>query len=104
MTAYVPGLEEKDIKKVIRSVRELASGRSNATGRVTLKASATTTIVADQNCALGTVPLLVPTTADAAAELKNGTLFITVVANGSFTITHANSPSTNRIFLYAFIG
>jgi hypothetical protein len=106
MTAYVPSLEEKDMKKVIRSVREIASGRSNATGQVTLKDGAISTTVTDSNCAVGTVPLLVPTTADAAAELKNGTLFVaaTAINNGSFTITHANNTSKNRIFLYAFIG
>jgi len=104
MTAYVPGLTETDPKKIVLAVQQLAAGRSNATGTVTLAAGAATTVVTDKNCAAGSTPLLTPTTANAAAEIGNGTLYVSAIANGSFTITHANSATTGRTFLYAFVG
>ena len=104
MTAYVPGITETDLKKVILAVQQLAAGRSNAVGSVTLAVSAATTVVTDKNCAAGSVPLLTPITANAATEAGNGTMFVSAVANGSFTITHANSAITGRTFLYALIG
>lgn len=104
MTAFVPGLAETDLKKVVLAVQQLAAGRSNATGRVTLVTGASTTTVSDPNCAASTVPLLVPASANAAAEVGNGTMFVSAIANGSFTISHANSAVTGRTFLYALQG
>lgn len=104
MTAYVPGIDEKDPKNIIRSIRELASGRSNAVGSVTLTASTTTTTVTDINCAAGSVPILTPTTANASAEIGAGTIYISAVANKSFTITHASNSQTDRTFKYAILG
>jgi hypothetical protein len=104
MTAYVPGITETDLKKIILAVQQLAAGRSNAVGTVTLAVSAATTVVTDKNCAAGSVPLLTPITANAATEVGNGTMFVSAVANGSFTITHASSVTTGRTFLYALIG
>lgn len=104
MTVYTPGTEERDLKKIIMAVQQLASGRSNAVGTVTLTASAASTTVTTDNCAAGSVPILVPTTAHAAAEHGNGTLYISSVANKSFTITHANNAQTDRTYLYAIHG
>lgn len=104
MTAFVPGIAETDLKKVILALQQLAAGRSNATGSVTLITGAATTTVVDPNCAAGTVPLLVPASANAATEIGNGTIYVSAVANGSFTIAHANSATTGRTFLYALQG
>ena len=104
MTAYVPGITETDLKKIVLAVQQLAAGRSNAVGTVTLATGLGTTVVADKNCAAGSTPLLTPTTANAATEVGNGTIYISAVANGSFTITHANSAATGRTFLYAIHG
>jgi hypothetical protein len=104
MTAYVPGITETDLKKIVLAIQQLAAGRSNAVGAVTLATSSATTVVADKNCAIGSTPLFTPTTANAAAEIGNGTMYISAVTNGSFTITHANSATTGRTFLYALHG
>lgn len=104
MTAYVPGIDETDPKKVILSLQQLAAGRSNAVGSVTLTASAATTTVTDNNCASGSAPILIPTTAHASAEIGAGTIYISAVANRSFTITHANNSQTDRTYLYAILG
>ena len=95
---------ETDIKKVVMAVRQLGEGRSNATGEVTLTASAASTDVTAVVCSSGSTVLLQPTTANAAAEIGNGTGYVSAVANGSFTITHANNSQTDRSFRWVAIG
>lgn len=104
MTAYVPGLNETDLKSIIRSIHQLAAGRSNAVGTFTLATSAATTTVLDPNCAAGSVVIPIPTTANAATEIGNGTIYLSATTNGSFTFTHANSATTGRTFKYAIHG
>jgi len=104
MTAYVPGTTETDLKKIVLAIQQLAAGRSNAVGTVTLATGAASTIVTDKNCAVGSVPITVSVTANAATEIGNGTMFISAVTNGSFTISHANSATPGRTFLYALVG
>ena len=104
MTAYVPGISETDLKKIVLALQQLAAGRSNAVGTVTLAAGSATTVVTDKNCAAGSTPLLTPASANAAAEVGNGTTYVSAVANGSFTITHANNVTAGRTFLYAILG
>lgn len=112
MTAYVPGITETDLKKIITAIQQLAAGRSNAVGTITLATSSPTTMVSVAGgnvtqsgiIAPGSVPILVPTTANAATEVGNGTMYISAVAKDSFTITHANSATTGRTFLWAILG
>lgn len=104
MSAYTPGMDEPDIKKVILSLQQLAAGRSNAVGTVTLTINVATTVVTDNNCASGSTILFSPTTANAATEQGNGTMYISATANKTFTITHANAATTGRTFNYAILG
>lgn len=104
MTAYVPGISEIDLKKIVLAIQQLAAGRSNATGSVTLATGSATTTVTTANCAIGSTPILTPVTANAAVEVGNGTMFVSAVTNGAFTIAHANSATTGRTFLYAIVG
>lgn len=103
MSVYVPGLTEKDLSRVILAIQQIAAGRSNAVGTVTLASSGATTTVTDKNCAAGSTPILTPTTANAATEAGNGTMYVSAVANGSFTITHAAGVAS-RTFRYALLG
>jgi hypothetical protein len=104
MTVRVVDRNEKDLSKLTLAINELASGRSNATGTFALAASATTTSVTAPTCAAGSVPILVPTTANAAAEIGNGTLYVSAVGRASFTVTHANNGQTDRIFAFVCLG
>lgn len=104
MTAYAPGIAETDLKKIVLAIQQLAAGRSNAVGSVTLATGSSTTTASTPNCAAGSTPILTPASANAATELGNGTMYVSAVANGSFTITHANSATTGRTFLYAILG
>ncbi len=104
MTAYTPDINDADHKKQNLSLQQLAAGRSNAVGTVTLTINVATTTVTTINCAVGSTPILTPTTANAAAEVGNGTMYVSTVANGSFVITHANAATAGRTFLYAIVG
>jgi hypothetical protein len=104
VTVRVVDRNEKDLTKLTLAINELASGRSNATGTVTLTSGATTTIATAPTCAAGTVPILAPMTANAAAEFGNGTLYVSAVGKGSFTIAHASNGQTDRTFLFVCLG
>ena len=43
------------------------------------------------NCGAGSTVLPFAKTANAAAEIGNGTMYIGAVNNGSFVVTHANN-------------
>ena len=105
MTVYIPRLTGS-LKDALRSIAQLGAGRSNAVGVATLAASVASTTVTDLNCAVGTTIILSPSTAHAAAEVGNGTLFIPIatIANGSFVVQHANNTQTDRTFRYALVG
>jgi hypothetical protein len=104
VTAYVPGVNEADLKKIVTSLQQLAAGRSNAVGTVTLTVSTGTTTVIDANAAVNSTILFSPRSANAAAEIGNGTMYVSAHSDGSFTITHANSATTGRTFRYAIHG
>ena len=107
MTAYVPSLTEKDLSKIILALQQLAAGRSNAVGTVTLAVSASTTTVTPTQSGMisqSSNILLTPTTANAAAEIGNGTMYVSAVDKDMFTITHANSATTGRTFMWCVLG
>jgi hypothetical protein len=104
MTALVLAPDEKDARKITTAINQLAQGRSNAVGTLTLAVGATTTVVAAGNCGAGSVVLLSPLTAHAAAELANGTIYVSAVTSGSFTLAHASNTQTDRTFGFVAIG
>lgn len=104
MAGNVPAATERDLYKIVRGIRDLFEGRSNAVGSFTLAANTASTTVAAPNCGAGCTVLAFPQTANAAAELGNGTIYIGTVNNGSFVVTHANNAQTDRVFRYAALG
>jgi hypothetical protein len=104
VSGNVPNPSEKDPYKIVRAIRELFEGRSNAVGTFTLSASTTTTTVTSINCGSACTVVAEPMTANAAAEKGNGTMYISSVLNGSFVVTHANAVSTDRTFRYVALG
>lgn len=99
-----PVLQETRLFVLNTALRQLCQGRNNATGEVTATASATSTVVTNMVVNENDTVLLQPTTANAAAEIGAGTAYVSAVAKGSFTLTHANAGSTDRTFRYAVFG
>lgn len=98
-------LFEKDITKIVQVVYELVTGRANnVTPDISLTPNSTLTIVTFTNCSIDCAPVAVPRTAHAAAEIGNGTMFISSIRNGSFTVTHANNAQADRTFRFTCVG
>jgi hypothetical protein len=96
--------DERDMSKIVFTVRQLADGRNNSVGIFTLTANAGSTTVTATNCGAGSSVHYSPTTAHAAAELAAGTMFVGTVSNGSFVVTHANNAQADRTFMYTAHG
>jgi hypothetical protein len=90
--------------RIVQSIRDLFAGRSNAVGTVTLTANAASTVVAALNVGASSRVFLSPTTANASAEFGNGTIRISAVTSGGFTIAHANNAQNDRAFYWLALG
>lgn len=95
---------ERDLAKFAIAIQQLEQGRSNAAGLCTLTAGVASTTVKAANCAATSKVLLFPRSATAAAELGNGTLYVSAVANGTFTLSHAVNGQTDRSFAFVCLG
>lgn len=104
MTVLVPSTDEKDWVKTAISLHQLAAGRSNAYGTVTLRENESTTTVTDMNVSVNSFIGLMPTNSASATEFGAGTWYIGTVSNGSFVITHVNSATAGRTFKYMIHG
>jgi hypothetical protein len=104
MSAPIVPTEEKDLTKFAFALQQLAAGRSNAVGSVTLTANVGTTTVTAVTCGSASTVLLFPVTASAATEFGAGTLRVGTISNGSFIITHVNSATADRTFRWVALG
>lgn len=100
MSGNCPPASEKDPVRLCRAIRDLFAGRSNAAGEFTLRTGQATTVVEAPNCGSGSRVFLQAATANAATEVGNGTIYVSSVNVGEFTVTHANSGTANRTFFY----
>ena len=97
---FVPATETA-VVRIVQAVRDLSQGRSNAAGEFTLTAGATTTVVTAKNCGPDSRVVWAPKTANAAAALA--TMYHSASGIGAFTITHANTGTTDRTFSYRIV-
>lgn len=88
--------------RIVSAIMQIAQGRSNAVGTVTLAAGAGTTVVAFDNCSEESQVFLSPKTANASAAVSN--VYVSSIGNGTFTLTHANNAQTDRTFGFACLG
>ena len=107
--AYEPAPEEwGDVAEWCRQIAQVANanqnGKINATGTVTLTANQATTVISDQRIGPDSIILLMPTTANAAAEVGAGGLYISSRGEKTATFTHANNAQVDRTFGYAIFG
>ncbi len=95
---------ERDPRRLAIAVNGIIDGRTDNYGSATLTASTATTVVTESRVTGFSTIVLTPTTANAAAELGAGTLYVSAKADGSFTLTHANNAQTDRTFDYTWSG
>jgi len=93
-----------DAREVATIVNNILDGKINATGTVTLTASAASTAVTEDRAGATSVILFMPTTANAAAEQAAGGMYVSSRGKQTFTIAHANNAQTDRTYDYIDIG
>ena len=80
------------------TIHQLSEGHNVACGTVTLTVNVATTVVSAEGIPATAVPIFSARSANAATEIGNGTIYVSAVAKGSFTLTHANAATTARTF------
>lgn len=105
----VPPKQHQDQKTWTRLIAEsvvgIMNGKTNNVGTFTLTANQATSTITDKRLGEDSVILWVPMTANAAAEIGAGGMYVsTITAGTSFVITHANNAQTDRDFRYVIIG
>jgi len=93
-----------DGREIALVVNSILDGKINATGSVTLTASAASTAVTEDRAGDDSVILFMPTTANAASEQAAGGMYVSSRGKQTFTITHANNAQSDRTFEYVVIG
>ena len=97
--------DEREHRRMLaRAVGELRQGKIDARSSFTLTANQATTTLSDPNIGPDSVIAWHPTTANAAAEIGNGTLYVSSQGNETATLTHANNAQVDRTFKYAVLG
>jgi hypothetical protein len=98
--------EREHRRQIANVVNSILTGKINATGSVTLTENVASTTVTDARATFQSAVLFLPHTANAAAEIGAGTLYVSDASrlNGSFVIVHANNAQTDRRFTYVLIG
>lgn len=104
MSGRYPAASESNIQRIVGAIRDLFEGRSNAMGDFTCTPNQASTTVAHPNIGPESRILITPTSANAAAEYGNGTIYVSAKAPGSFMVTHANSAVTGRTFDFCIAG
>ncbi|MGD9725260.1 MAG: hypothetical protein AB7R40_23575 [Nitrospiraceae bacterium] len=104
MSAPVVQTQEKDLTRFAFALQQLASGRSNAVGVVTLRENETTTTVSAPNCGAGSAVFLFPATANAAAVVATTYVLAVNVTAGQFVITHASDADEDQTFYWVALG
>lgn len=93
-----------DHRSISDSINKMA-GLINSSDTVTLTANSTTTTITGatdgyfhESC----IPVFVPTTANAAGALSS--LYVSTRSKTQIILTHANTATTDRTFLYFIVG
>ena len=93
-------------RQIARTANLAIQGKANNKGEITLTANAASTTVTDSRASFFSTIVFEPLTANAAAELYGGTMYVTEANHlkGSFVITHANDANADKTFRYVILG
>lgn len=96
--------EAEHRRKLAEGANLALQGKVLSVGSVTLAENSAVTVLADTRIGVESFIGFMPTTANAAAEVGNGTLYITGRTDGEATLNHANNTQTDRTFVYVVLG
>jgi hypothetical protein len=95
---------EEALRRIAQVVNGILGGKTNNASSVTLTVSVATTTIQKQEFGPNTHYSFTPLTANAAAEIGNGTMYVSSRGKGTMTITHANNAQADRSFSYSYTG
>lgn len=104
MTVTTVPQGEKDLFRIVATVRQLCEGKTNAIGTVTLTANAASTTVSAPTCSPDSQIFLFPTTANAAAIVAATYIAPADVTKEQFIVTHTNNANADKTFWYVVLG
>lgn len=95
-----------ELRRQYEVLQQMRSGKLECVAELTLTAGAASTVITDIRISPQSVIVWHPRTANAAAEMAAGTMYITDanMGGGTATVTHANNAQTDRDFRLAIIG
>lgn len=93
-------------RRLYEVVQQIRRGKMENVTELTLTANAATSTLAFKGLSPQSVVIFDPKTANAAAELYGGTMYVLTAnrGNDSWTVTHANNAQNDRTFQVAVIG
>jgi hypothetical protein len=94
--------QAQHLRLISNVVNNTMDGKINATGSVTLTASATSTTLTDARIGVNSVILFMPITANGNSAKAN--LYVSARGDGTATLTHASSSNTDQNFAYCVFG
>lgn len=102
-TAFIAGQNIAD-RSTREAVELLFQGKTNNVTTLTLTANQATTTFNDARLGPNSFIGFMPTTANAAAEIGAGTLYVSARGKQMATIAHANNAQTDRSYAVVVIG
>jgi hypothetical protein len=94
------------MRRIWETLQPLRKGKTENVTELTLTANVATTVLNYRGLSPQSVVIFDPKTANAAAELAAGTMYVLTAnrANDQWTITHANNAQVDRSYQVAVIG
>ena len=98
--------EEEHRREIATAVQGILNGKINTVSTVTLTASAASTTISATQIGADTAGVLIPTTANASAEIGAGTIYQTYpnATKERAVINHANNSQSDRTFFTVLLG
>ena len=93
-------------REIAEKVNSINQGKINVVSTITLTINVASTTLNDTRIGANSIIVLVPTTANASAEIGNGTIYLTYpnATEKQAVINHANNAQADRTFVYAVLG
>lgn len=101
-----PAPRDPEGRRLWEVLSQVRRGKMDAITELTLAANAASSTLAWKGLSPQSVVIFDPKTANAAAELYGGTMYVLTAnrGNDSWTVTHANNAQTDRTFQVCIIG
>jgi hypothetical protein len=101
-----PHEQREHLREIARALNRINQGKLNCVLHLTLRANQATTVLEDARLSAFSYLGFDPLTANAAAELAAGTMYVLAAnrRNGQHTVTHANAVSTDREYFVGVFG